>query len=111
MVIRGGENLYPREIEELLFTHPAVAEVAVVGIPDEKWGEQVAAFVRRPADATAAATTEEELRLFVRERLAPQKAPRYWVFVDEFPLTPSGKIQKFALRDKFLSEGRPATNA
>ena len=111
MIIRGGENLYPREIEELLFTHPAVAEVAVVGIPDEKWGEQVAAFVRRPADATAAATTEEELRLFVRERLAPQKAPRYWVFVDEFPLTPSGKIQKFALRDKFLSEGRPATNA
>src|SRR5437764_14832196 len=70
MIIRGGENLYPREIEELLFTHPAVADVAIVGIPDDKWGEEVAAIVRRaPGHDTV---TEAELRSFVRERLAPQ---------------------------------------
>ena len=98
MVIRGGENLYPREIEELLFTHPAVAEVAVVGVADEKWGEELAAVVRRAPGQEA--VTEQELRAFVRERLAPQKAPRIWAFVDEFPLTPSGKIQKFVLRER-----------
>jgi fatty-acyl-CoA synthase len=99
MVIRGGENFYPREIEELLFTHPAVAEVAVLGVPDEKWGEELAAVVRlapghRPSD--------RELRAFVRERLAPQKAPRIWAFLDELPLTPSGKVQKFVLRERFV---------
>ena len=100
MIIRGGENIYPREIEELLFGHPAVADVAVVGIPDEKWGEVVAAFVRR---AGGADVSEDELFGYVREHLAPHKAPRHWVFVDDFPMTPSGKIQKFALRDQFLA--------
>ena len=100
MVIRGGENLYPREIEELLFTHPAVAEVAVLGIPDEKWGEELAAVVRRSAGHDD--VTEQELRSFVRERLAPQKAPKVWAFLDELPLTPSGKIQKFVLRERFV---------
>jgi fatty-acyl-CoA synthase len=95
MIIRGGENLYPREIEELLFTHPSVADVAVVGIPDDRWGEVVGAFVRRSAEVT-----EAELRSFVRERLAPQKAPERWWFVEEFPLTPSGKVQKFVLRER-----------
>jgi fatty-acyl-CoA synthase len=95
MIIRGGENLYPREIEELLFTHPSVADVAVVGIPDDRWGEIVGAFVRRSGDVS-----EAELRSFVRERLAPQKAPERWWFVDEFPLTPSGKVQKFVLRER-----------
>ena len=99
MVIRGGENLYPREIEELLFTHPAVAEVAVLGVPDEKWGEELACVVRRAPGHEG--VTDQELRTFVRERLAPQKAPRLWAFVDELPLTPSGKIQKFVLRDRF----------
>ena len=98
MVIRGGENLYPREIEELLFTHPAVAEVAVLGVPDDTWGEELAAVVRRAAGHEA--VTDVELRTFVRERLAPQKAPRIWAFVDELPLTPSGKIQKFVLRER-----------
>ncbi|MDY7106717.1 MAG: AMP-binding protein [Actinomycetota bacterium] len=106
MIIRGGENIYPREIEELLFTHPAVADVAIVGIPDDRWGEEVAAVVRREAGSEV---DENELRAFVRERLAPQKAPRQWAFVDEFPLTPSGKIQKFVLREQFekgeLAEG------
>jgi fatty-acyl-CoA synthase len=102
MVIRGGENLYPREIEELLFTHPAVAEVAVLGIPDPKWGEELAAVVRRNAGHEG--VTAEELRTFVRERLAPQKAPRRWAFVDELPLTPSGKIQKFVLRERLAND-------
>ncbi|MGE5761772.1 MAG: AMP-binding protein [Gemmatimonadota bacterium] len=101
MIIRGGENIYPREIEQVIFAHPAVADVAVVGIPDPVWGEQVVAFVK-PAPGTA--PTEEELFGYARERLAPHKAPKVWRFVDQFPLTGSGKIQKFALREQFLKE-------
>jgi fatty-acyl-CoA synthase len=97
MIIRGGENIYPREIEELLFTHPAVADIAVVGVTDDRWGEEVAAVVRR---APGSDVDEVELRAYVRERIAPQKAPRRWAFVDEFPLTPSGKIQKYVLREQ-----------
>jgi fatty-acyl-CoA synthase len=100
MIIRGGENIYPREIEEVLFTHPGVADIAVVGIPDDKWGEQVAAFVRVTGED---APTPSELSGFVRERLAAFKAPRTWVFVDSFPLTGSGKVQKFVLRERYLS--------
>jgi len=99
MIIRGGENIYPREIEDVLFTHPGVAEVAVIGVPDHQWGEVVAAFIR-PAPGRPAPGTEE-LRAHCRERLAPYKTPLHWVFVDAFPLTPSGKIQKFKLRDNF----------
>ena len=100
MIIRGGENIYPREIEELLFTHPAVADVAVVGVPDDRFGEEVAAVVRLAAGSEG--TTEVELRGFVRERLAPQKAPRRWAFVSDLPLTPSGKVQKFVLRERLV---------
>jgi fatty-acyl-CoA synthase len=100
IVIRGGENLYPREIEELLFTHPAVAEVAVLGVPDDKWGEELAAVVRLAPGHEG--ITGQELHAFVRERLAPQKAPRKWAFLEELPLTPSGKIQKFVLRERFV---------
>jgi fatty-acyl-CoA synthase len=100
MIIRGGENIYPKEIEEVLFTHPAVAEVAVVGIPDDRWGESVAAFVRSAAGTTMDST---ELAAYVRQHLAAFKAPRTWIAVDEFPLTGSGKIQKFVLRDRFLN--------
>jgi len=99
MIIRGGENIYPREIEEVLFTHPAIADVAVVGVPDEHWGEQVAAFVRAAPGATI---DEAGLAAFVRQRLAVYKAPRHWIVVDEFPLTPSGKVQKFVLRERFV---------
>jgi fatty-acyl-CoA synthase len=105
MIIRGGENIYPREIETVLFEHPAVGDVAVVGIPDEKWGEQVAAFVR---PATDDPPSIEELSSYVRTRLAAYKAPRTWVFVDAFPLTGSGKVQKFVLRDQYLKGGLTA---
>jgi len=101
MIIRGGENIYPREIEEVLFTHPAVGDVAVVGVPDEKWGERVVAFVRLAPEGRAGA---EELETFVRERLARHKTPREWFFLDELPMTASGKVQKFALRDRYARE-------
>ncbi len=97
MIIRGGENLFPAEIEEVLYRHPAVAEVAVVGLPDERWGEVVAAFVR-PSDP-AALPTVAELRAHLRAELSPQKTPTQWYAVDAYPLTGSGKIQKFALRE------------
>ena len=105
MIIRGGENIFPREIEQRLFTHAAVGDVAVVGIPDEKLGEQVCAFVR---GAPGAVPQKDELNAHVRAELAAYKAPRIWVFVDELPMTPSGKVQKFVLRERFLAgELRP----
>jgi fatty-acyl-CoA synthase len=96
MIIRGGENIYPKELEELLFKHPSVAEVAVVGLPDAKWGEQVAAFLRpKPGQAI----DKDALIAYMREHLAPHKTPRHWFRLDAFPLTGSGKIQKFKLRE------------
>lgn len=106
MIIRGGENIYPAEIEDILFRHAAVAEVAVVGVPDERWGEQVAAFVRLAAHAT---TTASELHDFMRQHLAPHKTPRIWIKVDSYPQTPSGKIQKYRLVEDF-KEGRLRAN-
>src|SRR5205814_9377492 len=99
MIIRGGENIYPRELEELLFRHPKVGEVAVVGLPDDKWGEEVAAFVRAAPGQTI---NKEELFVYMREHLAPHKTPRRWFVVDAFPLTGSGKIQKFKLREQWV---------
>jgi fatty-acyl-CoA synthase len=101
MIIRGGENIYPREIETVLLEHPAVADVAVVGIPDERWGEQVAAFLR---PATDTPPTHTELDTYCRERLASFKVPRLWQIVDAFPMTASGKIQKYALRDSITND-------
>jgi fatty-acyl-CoA synthase len=97
MIIRGGENLFPAEIEEVLYRHPAVAEAAVIGLPDDRWGEVVAAFVR-PADPVAPPTAAE-LRTHLRGHLSPQKTPTHWYAVDAFPLTGSGKIQKYAIRE------------
>jgi len=97
MIIRGGENIYPREIEEVLAQHPAVADAAVVGIPDARWGEQVAAFVRL---APGEALDEEALFAHCREQLSPHKTPRRWIAVEAFPLTGSGKVQKHLLRDR-----------
>ncbi len=97
MIIRGGENLYPAEIEEVLYRHPAVAEVAVVGLPDEHWGEVVGAFIR-PRDPNAPPTVAE-LRPHVRAQLSTQKTPTRWYAVDGYPLTGPGKIQKFAIRE------------
>lgn len=98
MIIRGGENLFPAEIENVLLEHPAIAEIAVVGIPDAKWGEQVACFMRAQG---ADRPDVPSLKAFVRERLAAQKTPAFWIWVDAWPLTGSGKIQKFVLREQF----------
>ena len=98
MIIRGGENIYPRELEDLLFAHPHVGEVAVVGLPDEKWGETVAAFVRPAVGCTV---DKDELFAYMRDHLAPHKTPKHWFAVENFPLTGSGKIQKFKLRDQW----------
>jgi fatty-acyl-CoA synthase len=101
MIIRGGENIYPRELEELLFRHPKVGEVAVVGVPHEKWGEEVAAFIR---PAPGAVIDKEELSNYMRASLAHHKTPKHWFLVETFPLTGSGKIQKFKLRE-FWAKG------
>jgi len=96
MIIRGGENLYPVEIENVLIEHPSIAEVAVVGLPDDYWGEIVAAYVRL---APGHRLCPDELKRFAREKMSPQKTPARWVAVEAFPLTASGKIQKFKLRE------------
>jgi fatty-acyl-CoA synthase len=101
MVIRGGENIYPREIEEFLFTHPAVEQVSVVGVPDPKFGEELCAWIKlRPGKQA----TAEELRDFCRAKLAHYKVPRYLKFVGEFPQTVTGKIQKFKIREQMIEE-------
>jgi fatty-acyl-CoA synthase len=97
MIIRGGENIYPRELEEFLYTVEGISDVQVVGAPDEKYGEVPTAFIIKQSDAEL---TETKVKEACWERLARYKAPKYVVFVDEFPLTTSGKIQKFKLRDR-----------
>ena len=101
MIIRGGENISPREIEEFLYRHPAVSDVAVVGVPDPKFGEAVCACVRLREGMSA---TEEEIREFCREQIAHYKVPRYVRFVDSFPLTISGKVQKYLMREQLRAE-------
>ena len=96
MIIRGGENVYPREVEEFLYSHPAISDVQVVGLPDPRYGEEIAAFVRR---APGVEVDAEGIRDFCRGRIAHFKVPRYVLFVDEFPMTVTGKIQKYKLRD------------
>jgi fatty-acyl-CoA synthase len=101
MVIRGGENIYPREIEEFLFTHPAVEQAAVVGVPDPKYVEELCAWIKlKPGQAAA----EDEIRQFCRSRLAHYKVPRYVKFVSSFPQTVTGKIQKFKIREEMINE-------
>ena len=102
MIIRGGMNLYPAEIEGALTDHPAVETAAVIGVPDEVWGEQVGAVLRIRAGQGRPPITE--LTSFLRRRIAPHKTPVYWAFRDELPLTPSGKIQKFVLRQQRRKE-------
>ena len=96
MIIRGGENIYPAEVEACLLRHPAVADVSVFGAPDEKWGEVVAAAVRLVPNADI---TAEALIAYCKEAIASHKAPTVWFACSGFPLTASGKIQKFRLRD------------
>ena len=101
MVIRGGENVYPREVEEFLYQHPAVSDVQVIGVPDVKYGEELCAWVRLREGRQA---TGEELREWCRGRIASFKIPRYWRFVDEFPMTVTGKVQKFKMRETSVTE-------
>jgi fatty-acyl-CoA synthase len=101
MIIRGGENIYPREIEEFLYPHPKIQDVQVIGVPDEKYGEEVMAWVILKAGET---TTEDELRDYCRAHIAHYKVPRYWKFTDAFPMTITGKIQKYKMRETATEE-------
>ena len=101
MIIRGGENIYPREIEEFLYTHPNVADVQVIGVPDERYGEEVMAWVLPRPDTSI---DPEEIREFCRGRIAHYKVPRYVRLTDEFPMTVTGKIQKFRMRELAVAE-------
>ena len=101
MIIRGGENIYPREIEEFLYTHPKVADVQVIGVPDERYGEEVMAWVLPRPDTSI---DPEEIREFCRGRIAHYKVPRYVRLADEFPMTVTGKIQKFRMREMAVAE-------
>jgi fatty-acyl-CoA synthase len=101
MVIRGGENVYPREIEEFLYTHPQIADVQVIGVPDERYGEELMAWiVLRPGGSL----TEDEVREFCKGQIAHYKIPRYVKFVDSFPMTVTGKVQKFKMREEATEE-------
>jgi fatty-acyl-CoA synthase len=101
MIIRGGENIYPREIEEFLYTHPDVSDVQVIGVPDVKYGEELMAWVKVREGATL---TEDALKEYCKGKIAHYKVPRYVKFVGEFPMTVTGKIQKFKMRDQAVSE-------
>ena len=101
MIIRGGENIYPREIEEFLYTHPRVSDVQVYGVPDRKYGEQVMAAIILKKGVEM---TEDEVRDFCRGKIANYKIPKYVKFVDSYPMTASGKIQKFKMRDMAIKE-------
>jgi fatty-acyl-CoA synthase len=99
MIIRGGENIYPREVEEFLYTHPKVSDVQVIGLPDTKLGETVAALIR-----TNEPCTEDEIREYCKGKIAHFKIPQHVRFVDAFPMTVTGKIQKFKMREVEIQE-------
>ncbi len=101
MVIRGGENVYPREIEEFLYTHPQIADVQVIGVPDARYGEELMAWV---LPREGAELSEDEVREFCRGKIAHYKIPRYVKFVDAFPMTVTGKVQKFKMREAAIEE-------
>ena len=108
MLIRGGENIYPREVEEFLYTHPAIADVQVFGVPDEKFGEEACAWIRLADGATCDA---DQIRAYCQGRIAHYKIPRYIRFVDSFPMTVTGKVQKFLMRQAMLEEFKRAQGA
>jgi fatty-acyl-CoA synthase len=101
MVIRGGENIYPREIEEYLYGHPAIKDVSVIGVPDERFGEELCAWIVLHAGAEL---DEDRVKAFCRDKIAHYKIPRYVRFVDEFPMTVSGKVQKYKMREVSTAE-------
>jgi fatty-acyl-CoA synthase len=101
MIIRGGENIYPREVEEFLHTHPAVSEAQVIGVPSEKYGEEVMAWVRLKPGAVCCG---DDLATFCKGQIATYKIPRWFKIVDGFPLTVTGKVQKFRMREIAVAE-------
>jgi len=101
MLIRGGENIFPREIEEFLYTHPKIEQVEVIGVPDKKYGEEVCAWVKLQAGESA---SEQEIRDFCRDKIAHFKIPRYIHFVEDFPMTVTGKVQKYIMRERMAKE-------
>ena len=101
MVIRGGENIYPREVEEFLYEHPGISDVQVIGVPDARYGEELMAWVKLKGDSRL---TPEEIKEFCKGRIAHYKIPKYVKFVDEFPMTISGKIQKYKMREVSIKE-------
>ena len=101
MIIRGGENIYPREIEEFLYTHPKIKDVQVVGVPSEKYGEEVAAFIQVKAGEEM---LESEIAEFCNDQISYYKIPRFVYFTNEYPTTASGKVQKFKLREIATTE-------
>ncbi|HPT19145.1 MAG TPA: AMP-binding protein, partial [Methanothrix sp.] len=96
-----GENIYPREIEEFLYTHKAISDVQVIGVPDKKYGEEIMAWIKLKKDAEV---TADEIKAYCKGRVAHFKIPRYIKFVDDFPMTVSGKIQKFKMREQSIKE-------
>jgi fatty-acyl-CoA synthase len=104
MIIRGGENVYPREVEEYLYTHPAIADVQVIGVPDLKYGEEIMAWVKLNESADPASVTEDSIREFCRGKIAHYKVPRYVKFANDFPMTVTGKIRKIEMREASIRE-------
>ena len=96
MIIRGGENIYPREIEEFLHTHPAITNAQVIGVPDEKYGEEVMVWIKL---AEGASLTEDEVKGYCKDKIAYYKIPRYYKFTDSFPMTVTGKVRKMQMRE------------
>ena len=103
MVIRGGENIYPREIEEFLFRHPSIEAVQVIGVPDVVYGEELSAWIKLKAGACA---TVEDIQAFCKGQIAHYKIPRHIRFVNGFPMTVTGKVQKFIMREEMIRELR-----
>ncbi len=101
MIIRGGENVYPREIEEFLYTHPDISDAQVIGVPDSKYGEEIMAWVQLAEGASA---TEDDIKEFCRGKIAHFKVPRYVTFVNEFPMTVTGKVRKIEMREKSIAD-------
>ena len=100
MIIRGGENIYPREIEEFLYTHPTVFDAQVLGVPDDKFGEEVVAWIILKEGVT---TTADEIKEYFKDKISRHKIPRHIILTDSFPMTASGKIQKFKLREQSIN--------
>jgi len=103
MLIRGGENVYPREVEDFLYRHEDIFDVQVIGVPDAKYGEEVCAWIILKEHAKGK-VTDEQIKLYCKDKITHFKIPRYIKFVDEFPMTVTGKIQKFIMRERMIEE-------